>query len=381
MTLILDQNIQGAATHALVIGVGHYRHLPNGSGPLFPDHEGMGQLTSPPHSARAFARWLLEDYHNPQRPLASLDLLLSDADSHEFQHPDGRRFPCDGATMDHVEQAVLAWKDRGDSDPDHLMLFYFCGHGIGSGLMTALLTEDFGRRADAPLKQAVDLNGLYLGMDKCAARQQCFFIDACRVASDTLIEAQGYAGDPIIYGSARASVQGKRRAPIYYATIAGARAYGRTGAPSVFTQVLLDALAGAGSDDIEEDQWRVDTDTLNRGITYLLDQQVPASERLDQVSPVDHLTSFTLHHLQGKPLVPVAVSCEPEQATAAANLSWSDGQTTVSRPEPDDSQWRLSLAAGAYRFFARFPNGGFTDGEKRSRIRPPFRPVRIEVQS
>ena len=62
MTLILDRLVQGLATHALVIGVGGYDHLPGGISdrrmPRATQFGNLGQLTSPPRSAWAFARFL-----------------------------------------------------------------------------------------------------------------------------------------------------------------------------------------------------------------------------------------------------------------------------------------------------------------------------------
>ena len=59
------------ATHAIVIGVGTYPHL-NGGDPerLSRYHGGLKQLSSPPESAREFTNWLLDEFHNPAKPLA-----------------------------------------------------------------------------------------------------------------------------------------------------------------------------------------------------------------------------------------------------------------------------------------------------------------------
>ena len=52
-------------THAIVIGVGDYPHLVNGTGTLTNKNGGLKQLSSPPESARTFCNWLLDDFHNP----------------------------------------------------------------------------------------------------------------------------------------------------------------------------------------------------------------------------------------------------------------------------------------------------------------------------
>lgn len=382
MSLVFEQQIDGPATHAIVIGVGAYAHLPGGDGEEFPEHGGLGQLTSPPHSARAFATWLLAEYRNPDKPLASLELLLSDSESNHFTLPGGDAQEVDRANLDKVDKAVTDWKDRGDQNPKHLMIFYFCGHGIGSGLQTTLLLEDFGQRHDRPLKRSINFDELYLGMDKCQARYQCYFVDACRVASPLLIETYNYAGDPIIYGSALHSPEGKRFAPIYYSTVAGDRSYGQQGQPSVFTGVLLKALAGAGSDDVHGD-WRVDTDTLNRGIGFLLKRIAAEEQWLDQISPVDELTTYTFHHLEGKPLVPVAIGCRPDEANGVAELCYAlpDGSHETVRSEMRRTDWDIDVEEGDYLFAARFADGSYPNNQVVRYVRPPFRPIPIKVSS
>jgi hypothetical protein len=38
------------------------------------------------------------------------------------------------AAMAAVTQAILDWRALGDKNPEHLVLFYFCGHGIAAGI-------------------------------------------------------------------------------------------------------------------------------------------------------------------------------------------------------------------------------------------------------
>lgn len=379
MTLVFNRDPPGPATHALLIGVGHYPHLPGGGDPnQFADHEGMGQLSSPPHSVRALAEWLCSHYRNPAKPLGSLELLISDRQPLSFAAPGEPFVAVERATMPTMQHAVKAWKARGDNNPENLLFFFFCGHGIASGLLTALLLEDFGSDTNAPLRSAIDFNGFYLGMDKCAARQQVFFVDACRVASTTLIEAADYKGDPIIYGSVRRLHPGRRSAPIYYSTVAGDRAYGRPGQPSVFAEALIRSFDGAGSDDAEGD-WRVETDTLHRGISFLAERMMESAEGLEQVPPVDQLTHFTLHHLENKPIVPVSVGCRPRERNPDAVLTYNDGASETQRPVPEARDWSLDLPEGDYRFVARLPGPPLDERPVSCHVRPPYRRVTIQV--
>src|SRR5437588_2955332 len=73
----------GSGTHVLVIGYGKYPHLLGGDSP-YANPDGMGQLSSPPLSARAVADWFIEEYHDRQKNVASVALLLSERDRQPF---------------------------------------------------------------------------------------------------------------------------------------------------------------------------------------------------------------------------------------------------------------------------------------------------------
>jgi len=369
MTLVFEEHVDGPATHVIVIGVGTYTYMPE---------EG---LSSPPYSARAFANWMLKKYRNPKKPLASLELLVSDAQTTEFTLPGGEVTCLEKASMTKAKEAIWQWKDRSDGRCDNLVIFYFCGHGIASGLETVLLMDDYGRNPNAMMENAIDFRGFLLGMDKCKAREQCYFVDACRKISETLIESD-YQGDPVIHGSVRHSSLGMRRAPVYYSTVPGGEAYGRSNAPSVFTEALIKSLEGAGSDDPEGD-WRIYTDRLNVGITYLIERMMGNVARLEQICPAENLTRITLHYIDAKPIVPVTIGCEPNLANKEAELFYShcDGSNKTTRPNAQTSDWDVDLKEGEYRFSARFANQNYRSRDTDCRhVRPPYRMIRLEVR-
>jgi hypothetical protein len=138
MTLVKD-GASKPGTHALVIGIGRYPWLLGGSRrPRFSLNDGMAQLTSPPASARAFATWLLGTYDNPDAPLASLDLLLSDRRDQRYRA--GRKsVEIEPATFTNVSRAIKAWVQRAARAED-LLLFFFSGHGIAAALQTTART-------------------------------------------------------------------------------------------------------------------------------------------------------------------------------------------------------------------------------------------------
>src|SRR5215472_9142458 len=149
-------------------------------------------------------------------------------------------------------------------------------------------------------------------MDECAAREQCYVIDACRVGSDLLIRNAGFAGQPIIQNTGALNTTGVvRQAPVFYSTLADTSAYAKPGKPSLYTDALLEALGGAGSGD-EEGPWRVRTILLHDALGFLV---ADASQRLEipqaQIASSDELTATKLNVIAA-PQVPVVVTCNPE---------------------------------------------------------------------
>jgi hypothetical protein len=377
---IYTKKIQGPATHAIVIGVGHYLHLPGGKGKTkYPDPGGMRQLKSPPQSARAVARWLLESYRNPDKPLGSLSLLLSDAASSEFTYTaNGKEttVPAAPATMAEVAPAIRAWRELGHKSADHLLLFFFCGHGIARPPDLALLLSDFGALDVAPLDGALDFRRFRQAMDECAAREQCYFVDACRVGSELLIQNNGFAGQPIIQSTGALNASGRfRQAPVFYSTLSGGQAYAKPGKPSLYTDALLKAFGGAGCGD-ESGPWRVRTNLLHDAINFMV---ADASQRLKipqaQIAPSDDLSSIDLN-VVASPEVPVVVTCHPEEANKDATLTCENATFKQSR-KPAKDTWYLELPAATYDFAAKiktkqYPKPGFV-------IRPTFRRVKVDI--
>ncbi|HKJ55999.1 MAG TPA: caspase family protein, partial [Nitriliruptoraceae bacterium] len=152
MTLVVDRGTNGARVHALVIGVGAYRHLNGGEGPLAAQPFGLGQLTSPPVSAAAFVDWIETTMRHPEAELGSVELLLSPGSAMLDQGAVEVEVP----TMENTRAAFDRWLARCDSNKDNVAVLYFSGHGIERESHMALLA-DFGVSATRPLENAVDV--------------------------------------------------------------------------------------------------------------------------------------------------------------------------------------------------------------------------------
>jgi hypothetical protein len=368
--LVHEEPAAAAATHALVIGVGAYPHLIGGTGPLSPDHDGMKQLTSPPVSAREFAKLLVSRFHHPTRPLASVALLLSEAHPAAFTNPkSAEALQVAEANYDHAAEAIQAWKTRGEANPDNLLIFYFCGHGISQGSDMSLLFSDYGS-TPAPLDHALDFRKFRLAMSRNLPAKQIYFVDACRASSDTLIESFGFAGRLPIQGGGMKPAE----APVFYATIAGEQAFGKANESSIFASALMSGLKGAGADDSEGD-WRVTTTRLKEAIDYYVSQ---SGAKRAQVPPTDELTTFEILRVPDQPEVPVMITCDPETLNLEAELICESAGVVRNRRAPNAEQWALPLPAGSYRFRAEFAAGGRAAIQKDAWVRPVYKKVPLE---
>jgi hypothetical protein len=373
-------------THALVIGIGRYPHLAGGQEQAaFTD--GMRQLSSPPVSARAFASWLIRDYHFPGKQLASLSLLLSEAVPQPFTNPrTGQPHDVAIAEIDRIVAAVRAWKVRGDSSPDNRLIFYFCGHGISEADDVSLLAADFNGDDDNPLNQALDLRQLMLGLAKCKAGEQVFFIDACRSSSDTLLSRSGmYAGQvPFLPGTRPTDLPRRFWLP-YYATLGGEMSHAIPDQVSLFTDALLRGLRGVGSDNPEDDVWRVSTSRLQEAIHHFMTQPTFAGKLAGvQVPTVRELPIFDLHELTKPPVVPVYVGCKNPLYNQAADFCclrhgqlFDQRSATSASPDDPFAEWPVSLEFDRYDFEAKVAGDVWC---KSIEVRPTYRRVRLEPQ-
>lgn len=303
MTLVKNADANGkSSVRALVIGIGRYPWLVGG--PQARDArvtEGMGQLASPPISARAFASWVESEYWHPGMQVATVDLLLSDAEGSAYTAADGTRHNIEGATRDGIKAAVRRWKDA--AGPEDLLLFYFCGHGIVSGFQVGLLAEDYGSDNEQPFDGAFSFDGLVENMRGAVAARQVFFVDACRVASDALLRSQHtYRLDPLL-GSPFPMNSSVRQA-VYYSTLGGQPAFGRVGDQSLFMSALLRSLRGAAATD-NDDRWTVETTMLQRSLDFFLDELAdPVHGRL-QTPQTGTQSVFEIAAVQDIPVVPL----------------------------------------------------------------------------
>lgn len=378
---IFSRQVPGAATRALIIGVGHYPSLPGGGGQQMKSPEGLKQLESPPVSAREFAQWLIRNYESDARPLATVQLLLSEKQPAPFDYQLAGNMVSvtpQLADMATVKQAIRDWYTLGNLNPDDLMLFYFCGHGVSEGPLMALLMSDFGSVPLAPMEGALDFRRFHLAMEDCIARHQCYFIDACRLPSTLL--RHDYAGDPVLQPDPRPNPDGRARlGPKFMSTLPGEFSHAQPGKPSLFTRALLEALSGAGAGDEDGGDWIVSTNRLHGAMEYLVKEIIQEKGwEVGQQTITDGMQDLPLNTLE-RPVVPVSLAIDPQQAHDEATWQCTDGNGLSLQRDADSIPWNFRVPVGNYRFQADFVSPHYTSVIHKQRVRPPYVIRRLKV--
>ena len=350
--------------HAVIIAVSDYPHLNGGSGALANDPLGLSQLTTPGFTGQAIARWLLNDYNNPQCPLGSIEVLLSPSAAVPTAAGPVNAM---SATMAEVEAAVTRWQARCHTHRDNIAWFYFCGHGISKNAQY-LLPQDFGNPAlGNPFKNCIDFDGLRVGMRKCQAQTQLFFIDACRETPFGLLTQVNVSGDPIIGGAAFSDTVECSAA--YYATTQTRLAYGPDNDVTYFGQALLWCLDGVGA--IKRGiKWVVDTYSLGNALGQTM-AQLGRRHRLPLACNPDPSGMKRIHEAPG-PRVVAAIGCTSEAADSVANIRLTKDTIVLQSPPGQQKPLVERVDAGDWQIEITFPAGAFPASAPEShRLMPP----------
>lgn len=387
MTIVFDDQSPQPGTHALLIGVGDYPWLMDGSEPeaeRFAHHMKMGQLSSPPLSIEALANWLMDGgngFHNPKQPLRSLELLCSAATPFRWTPPGGAPTDIQRADRDVTANAIVKWKDRASRNSENIALLYFCGHGLAfSASQNSLLLDSFGRNSAEPMVDAIAIDALRLGLQRhCAARYQCLFIDACRnPPTREFIDTFGDedAGAAVIAGGVKRTI-GEKIAPVYFATGLAAKAYGQAGQPSIFMQGLLKCFRGVASRE-EADHYAVIFEALAEGINKCV-ESLAFSTVPQFCQAYEAGYPFAFHRLRDDPEVIVKIFTRDEQLLPDVIFSHArDGtdEPPIERRPGQPSPWWVPLRLGRYIFKAISSQGNPVGNQLRD-VAPPGAQVQL----
>lgn len=374
MTTFRLQADDGPGTHVFIIGVGNYPHLMDGSGTISSENRGMRQLTSPPVSAIEMLEWVDSTLFNPDAPLKSIEVLISQVDPAQFTDRDGRTEHIAPATWGNYEASVRAWKQRANSNAGNVAIFYFCGHGMGDGINTHLLMQDAGQSSNL-LRDAAQVHALRLAMGDCASLKQLYLIDACRTVDLALVldpSAPSQSGLP----PSNVLRVFKGDNPVLFSARYGEQAFGAPEEASLFTKALLDGLNRCAVFRPNGRQWAVSPHQLQQAIAALLDDFSGLSQ-----CPADGLSGvgFQIHVLTKAPEVVVRVSLTNHAANESAQISYTSAGNRVVRPD-FSHPWRTFVPHGQCCVEALFhPEVQLTVTPVKIYMIPPFQNITLEV--
>lgn len=358
-----------ARTHALIIGVAQYKHMSGGVGPI--DYRfDLPQLTSPKHSALAFADWVVNNLNNPRAPLGSLELLTSPVVDYKVSPGLTRR--TDEAVMNNVKDAFKRWLQRLNSNPENVAFFYFCGHGM-TRVGPILLLSDFAADPDDPFDTAINFSETYNGMARCAARTQCYFLDCCAqstAAATSQLTDPGRVLTPGQYGELHTG-----DAPKFLATAPTRSAYGMTDGVTIFTAELLDCIGRKGTTRQPGGKWVVTIAKLSEALGKA--RRAISGGDGPQVHGIDgyHYGASILHELPCAPEIEVVLGCRPELANTFAafemRVTKPPHQPSYQGRSSNRGPWQLRAKSDHYMAEATFPSKRYCRGETEVWVIPP----------
>lgn len=342
--LLFHDPADHAGTHVLLVGISDYPWLEGGGSYAAADHEanamGMGQLAAPAISMRRMADWFFDRFANPDQPLASLALVLSEPDPATYAHPAAAAppAPLPRGTISEVQDAVAAWVKRAAGRGDNALVFGFCGHGVQSG-NAVLLCRDYGRNTEDRFQGAIDFEQFRIALSTRRPDTQLLLVDACRTPDlENSLLGQATPGNALL---GMQSLAARDNAPamqsVHFATSLYTEAWGRNDGPSLFTEAVLKGLDGGAAEHSAD--WWVTTSRLHTVLsTYL--QLVGSAEGVVQ-RPAAQTQDFRISK-PGKIAVDVCVSSrEPaiwrESVTIRACRDKTVASTVSHAPPPDSS--------------------------------------------
>jgi Caspase domain len=308
----------GPRTHAFVLGVSRYQHLPKRpQDPVSDATFGLRQLESAATSAVKFARWMTTTYNRPEAPLGDLWLLLSPSAKERRRLSDEER-GAPAATRAAVKAALDEWRQACEADREGIAVFYASGHGIILGPQEggSVLLEDFHADPNRRMENTLNVVEARSGMaGPNAPGRQFWFLDACQPEVQhrgVVLRSTGLPGwDGHIPEKTEAS-------PIYMSATTGTLAFGKPGKGTLFSEALEDCLGLRAVGLSDDGQWVINDTTLGRRLKERI-AALARDAKADQTADFGGRPGdVPFHVLATPPRLPFALAVVPEAARDCA---------------------------------------------------------------
>lgn len=352
MTLVFHDDAVRVGTHVLVVGVGHYPTFPG----YIPGQNSAGQIDSAEIGAQHVANWFLSKFHNPDKPLASVRILLSNDHGNEWASGDKVQNVA-AATSDNFIAAYDGWMADGDAHPGSTLVLYFGGHGIGSMEDHSMICANYNVEPRRRMEGAVDYNNVVWST---ATRSKCshvwIFVDSCR-STELPQVVNGEYGRKVDTAAGPIGKIGGPKISTFFATAPGGEAHGNAGLPSFFAEAVVKAFESNAFDQRNGRDWACFTDVAFRAISKQL-ERIYVREEFDLATqPLpNHWSADSdtfLHCLPAgrSPSMMVEISCHPASDNASHTIFWTQGSEEIIQ-QPAGQVWRTDLIPGHYSFGA-----------------------------
>jgi len=383
MLIEVEGVTSSAVTHAFVVGVSHYPFLDGPEATPLGEQLGMANLSSAARSASEVAGWLLDEYHNPEAPLASVRLLLSPVEGEQLNagvlaRMGGQAAP---ATRAAVKTDFTDFKAACATNTDNRAFVYLVGHGIQLNFRGAIvLLEDFATAAEEDLLfGSIDVMRCHEAMQAGGnADRQVWFSDACRQRPEIVKRFESLSG---AFAPGNVALGEVSASPVFLSSSSRENAFSDPAGLTIFTEALLWALSGAGAvgKDESSDAWHVSSTRL----TIVLPGKVKALARAGGADQSIDLTGKPLdvvvQQFENTPEVDVEVALLPEGLDPApvAQLLF-EGRDPVAV----DDGWPLRFRgkAGIYQLTADSAGPAPKRGTKLFAAQPPSCRDEVEVR-
>lgn len=379
----------GPMVHVLAIGVGRYPYLIDGDATYWADQPlGLGQLTSPPVSVKAFVDFFLgrpiraglPAFVNPDVPLGSIWALASATADVVVGTPDCGKTLLP-ATRQNIKAAFEKWLERLGTHDENIGVFYFCGHGVIVDNQY-LLAEDFGDDNAEPWNKAFDIDDTLAAVARSVKGTVFCFIDACRQFSQELLNRRGKP--PALREPDISKPVVQKSMTLIQATGEGKLAFAEPGQVSRFTSALLTAMSGfCGVRPSAGATWDVDGELLCHATRKLLEA---ASRGTDSQQVNDQATKgvlVPLLRLPTAPLVRVGIDLIPGEMRALARIFVTRGAAAPIKEQVGvATPFSFEIQRGFYDIgVASLEAGTFRDClYKEEELIPPTYDLPIRVQ-
>lgn len=370
-----------ALTHVLIAGVGSYEDV------LIPE------VTTSVYGAWTFADWMLNHFFHIDRPLGSVELLLSptaalgawkpaDAVAAILGLAPGDQLPVETASFSNINNAFKRWLGRCRTLPGNAAFFYFAGHGVWKAAPLLLPQDAHLPTTSQGPENLIDIRQTATNMFNTQPAIQCFFLDACQNKDAPLMQNLSAAPGKSLYESTNAG-EVNREAWLYFGSYTGRPAYGPEDAAPFFTQELIGCMGRRGAATaLDEGLWVVNTASLGQALEaawhYRGEEE---NEEIRFSVDAGGSTLGELCHIRGTPEAFVKVFCLPPSVMPQARLYVQAAGTRSDRLKPRPEDWYVPVVRGGGHAGADFNAAtSLANTVKAFEALPPVSQARLQVQ-